>query len=113
MSQYISIKNNSINIYELGKHIIKPYSLMIIKLNYSADNYTKYKLKGITNGKNLRFKLNVHGSIVEQSSKLTLDNLDTYINIDKSVGNSTGFYWNDTNVSPVYMKKNTRLIIDH
>ena len=112
MSQQITIENKTNHTYVIDKNIINPHSLVSLKLNYSANRNVEYFLCKLNSTRKLRFELNINGKIQNKSHRLYLNNNDFYININKSTGTGTGYCWNtETDVSPIYTKKNVRLVI--
>jgi len=108
----ILIDNKSNHTYCIKNYKIKPESSCVVQLHYSAGHNTKHTLKGRGGHKNLEFKLDLNGHIHEHSANLSLIDTQYYINIDKSTGTGTGFYWKETNVSPIYIEPRTRLCIN-
>jgi len=104
----ILIENKSKHCYRIKNYKIEPHSAVVVKLHYSAQHKTSHVLHG---HKDLKFKLDINGQIHEHSSDLSLIDTQYYINIDKSVGTGTGFYWTETNVSPIWVEPRTRLCI--
>ena len=106
----LMIENRSKHCYRIKNYKIEPHTLCVVKLHYSANHKTTHVLRG---HKDLKFKLDTNGQIREHSSDLSIIDTKQYINIDKSVGTGTGFYWSETNVSPVYVESRTRMCISN
>lgn len=111
MPQNIAIENTTDDKLKIHNYTLHPHSLNIVPLHFSAEHSVKYTITH-HNKKKASFTIDENGQIKKISCHLVLNNTPFSININKSLGTGTGYYWStETNVSPIYIKPNTRLII--